>query len=52
MKARVQRLLQIMGGDKLTRPVNAGAVKRYFVKIYKNQSNKKKSTKKLDKSQT
>jgi len=54
MKARVQWLLQIMDGDKLTRPMNVGAVKKYFVKIYtqKNQSNQKKKIKKLDKSQT
>jgi len=32
MKARVQWLLQIMDGDKLTRPMNAGAVKKYSVK--------------------
>jgi len=48
MKARVQWLLQIMDGDKLTRLMNTDAVKKYFVKI--NQINQKK--KQLDKSQT
>jgi len=41
-----------MDGDELTRPTHAGAVKKYFVKIYKKSIKSKKSTKKLDKSQT
>jgi len=32
-----------MDGDKLTRLMNTDAVKKYFVKIYKNQSNQKSS---------
>ena len=47
MKTHVQWLLWI---QMSTNP-HASAVKKYFVKIYKNQSNQKKS-KKLDKSQT
>ena len=41
MKVRVQWRLQTVDGDKLTRLMNTDAVKKYFVKIYKNQSNKK-----------
>ena len=48
MKARVQWLLQIMDGDKLTCLMNTDAVKKYFVKI--NQIDQKK--KQLDKSLT
>jgi len=36
-----------MDGDKLTRPMNAGAVKKYCQNIQKNQSNQK--TKKIKK---
>ena len=45
MKTHVQWL------EMLTNP-HAGAIKKYFVKIFKNQSNQKKKSKKLDKSQT
>jgi len=31
-----------MDGDKLTHLMNTDAVEKYFVKIYKNQSNQKK----------
>jgi len=33
--------LTTMDGDELARPTHVGAVKKYFVKIYKNQSNQK-----------
>jgi len=40
-EGRCAMTLTTMDGDKLTRPTNTGAIKKYFVKIYKYQSNKK-----------